>query len=263
MTRIIINDQNYREHLRPVINGQKVRGGHLERDWSAHPYGSYYFAKPFDIPLIPEVEWAERLEERKRKKKQLVEVRNRGMFGKQMPSRDQNGRGYCWAHSSVSAMLLCRAMDNLPYVDLSAYAVACIIKNYRDQGGWCMQSLEWMVENGCPDSKFWPQQAVDRKLDTPEMRANAKLHRFTKWVELEPGNVEQMVTLLLMGIPVVTDFNWWSHSVCTMQLESVKPLRTRIWNSWGDKWSEDGTGELEERKATPDGAVAPWIVTAA
>lgn len=169
----------------------------------------------------------------------------------------------CWAHSSVSALLLMRALLNLPYVDLSAYAVACIIKNYRDQGGWCAQSVDWMAENGCPDSKYWPQQSMSKSNDTPEMRANAKLHRYLKWVELEPKNQQQLITLLLQPIPVpvISDFNWWSHSVCTMQLESIKPLRTRIWNSWGDSWSEEGEGLLEERKCIPDGAIAPLLTT--
>ena len=260
---ITINDQNWQEHYRPSIDGVKVRGGGVARNYETHPLGCYANIQAFDMPLIPENEWEERLADQKAKNKRYTAVRRKGKFGQMMPSRDQNGKGYCWAHSSVSALLLLRAMFNLPYVDLSAYAVACIIKNYRDQGGWCSQSVEWIAENGCPSSEFWPQQSMKRENDTPDMRANAKLHRYLKWVELDPGNLNQLVTMLLQPIPVpvITDFNWWSHSVCTMQIESIKPLRTRIWNSWGDSWSEQGEGILEDRKCIPDGAIAPLLST--
>jgi hypothetical protein len=61
-----------------------------------------------------------------------------------------------------------------------------------------------------------------------------------------------------LGIPVVSDFNWWSHSVCTLDLIDVDPadiqgsIRTRIWNSWSRSWSDDGEGELKGRKAIPN-----------
>ncbi len=165
----------------------------------------------------------------------------------------------CWAHSSTSASLIVRAVAGEPYADLSAYCVACIIKGYRDEGGWGSESLEWIAENGIPSSEFWPQQSMDRSNDNPAMRANAKLHRITEWMDLQPNNKAQLVTCLLLGIPVVVDFNWWSHSVCAIDLVSLSPFRIRIWNSWGDKWSENGTGILEGSKAIPDGQIAPRV----
>lgn len=170
--------------------------------------------------------------------------------------------GNCWFHSGVSCNLLVRAVNNQPYVDLSAYAGACIIKNYRDEGGWGMEGVEWEAENGCPSSQFWPQQSVSRSNDTPAMRENAKLHRIQEWMDLQPRNKAQLVTCLLLGIPVVVDFDWWSHSVCAMDLVSLSPFRIRILNSWGDSWSANGTGILEGSKAIPDGAVAPRVIAA-
>ena len=67
--------------------------------------------------------------------------------------------------------------------------------------------------------------------------------------------------VVLLGIPVVSDFNWWGHSVCTLDLVSLSPFTTRIWNSWGDTWSENGTGLLQGSKALPDGMIAPRVIT--
>jgi hypothetical protein len=169
----------------------------------------------------------------------------------------------CWAHSSTSAALIIRALNNEPYADLSAYAVACVIKNFRDQGGWGAESLAFIAERGIPTSEFWPQKSMSRSNDNPKTWENAAKHKFTEWMDLDPSDMKrQLVTCLLLGIPVVSDFNWWGHSVCSIDLVSLNPFRTRIWNSWGDSWSANGTGILEARRAIPDAAIAPRVMTA-
>jgi C1A family cysteine protease len=264
MSEVVINDYNWTDHISPVIDGDRKSHGLIPRNFSTHPVGYLECAKPFDLPLIPESEWQSRLDAQKAAKAQLSDVRNRGMNGQPIPSRDQNGKGYCWAHSSVSAALIVRAVNNQPYVDLSAFAVACIIKGYQDEGGWGSESLEWIAANGVPSSQYWPQQSMSRSNDTPEMRANARQHEFSQWMDLDPNNMKaQLVTCLLLGIPVVSDMNWWGHSICTIDLVSINPFQTRIWNSWGDSWSENGTGILEGRKAIPDSALGARVMSAA
>lgn len=266
MALVIIDDNNWRAHVTlPTVDGETKRCGLVPRDYNTHPVGYLECAKPFDLPLIPRDEWKDRLEYQKKTKSRLIDVRNRGMDGKPIPSRDQNGKGYCWAHSGVSCNLLLRAASNQPYADLSAYAVACIIKNYRDQGGWGTQGIEFMAERGVPTSEFWPQKSMKKENDKPETWENAKLHKIEEWMDLQPRNVDQFVTCLLSGIPVVCDYNWWGHSVCGMCLEeihSLDPVDLSGWilNSWGDGWSENGAGILRGKKFIPDGAVAPRVV---
>lgn len=265
---VVINDDNYREFLGHMVAHPT---GLIPRDFEKHPVGSYAFAKPFDLPLIPRSEWATRLAVQQATNGRLSDVRERGMFGQRIPSRDQDGYGYCWAHSSTSACLLLRAVGNLPYADLSAFAVACIIKDYRNEGGWGAESLEWIAANGIPTSATWPQQGVSRSYDNQAMRAEAAQNKVTEWMDLDPNSdqyIDQLVTCLLLGIPVVVDYNWWSHSICAMDLvsidanASVGSLQILIWNSWGDSWSQNGAGVLQGRKAVPDGAIAPRVINA-
>jgi len=263
MAEIIITDSNFQNHL---VSPQGHAKGLVPRDYSTHPQGCYARAKPFDIGLIPESEWQARLDDLKANKALLSDYRNvMGLNGGPIPSRDQNGKGYCWAHSSTSASLIVRAKANLPFADLSAYAVACVIKNFRDEGGWGAESLEFIAEKGIPSSEFWPQQSMSRSNDKPATWENAKLHRITEWMDGSETKAEakqQMVTALLLGLPCVVDYNWWSHSVCAIDLVSVSPFQIRIWNSWGDSWSENGTGILEGNKAIPDGLIIPRVMTA-
>lgn len=261
---VVITDHNYHEHYEYTKGTKVLRRGLIPRNYNTHPVGYCAYAKPFDLPLIPEGEWQARLDAQIQAKAQLSNIRDvSGPNGGPIPSRDQNGKGYCWAHSSTSAALIVNALANNPYADFSAYAVACIIKGYRDQGGWGAESLEWIAENGLPTSKTWAQQSMARANDNAAMRAEAAKHKFTEWMDLQPRNKAQLVTCLLSGIPVVVDYNWWSHSVCAIDLVSLSPFKIRIWNSWGDSWSANGTGILEGNKAIPDGQIAPRVIMAA
>ena len=262
---LIINESNYRKFAFDTVvkdGGLRARGL-IPRDFTAFPVGAYKAAKPFMMPLIPEGEWEDRLAFQQEQKAQVGNIRDVGNYGKQIPSLDQGNQGYCWAHSSTHAVMLIRAINNQPYIPLSAYAVACIIKNYANMGGWGSESLDFIAEKGIPDQKYWPQGSKDRSNDNPETWANARLHLCTEWQDHYPRNKAQLVTCLLLNIPVVSDFNWWGHSVCTMDLVSIRPFRTRILNSWSDQWGNDGTGILEGEQAIPDGACSPRVMYAA
>lgn len=258
---IVINDNNAHLFSDPDYFGRSR--GLRPRNYGSHPVGYLgEMARPFNMPIIPTGERQARLDALIAAKAQLSNRRMKGNNGQPIPSRDQNGKGYCWAHSSVSAMLAARAMMGEPYADLSAYAVACIIKGYRDEGGWGAESLEFIAERGVPTAQFWPQQSMSRTNDNTNTWANAALHKYTDWMDGTPRSVDQLVTCLLNNIPVVCDFNWWSHSVCALDLVSLSPLRIRIWNSWGDSWSDNGMGILEGNKAIPDGMVMPTVALA-
>lgn len=266
--KITIDDHNYMQfidHTGP--DGQLRKRGLIPRNFSTHPKGCFAAEKPFDIPLIPDDQWPDLLSDQQARNADLETIRNHGMFGQPIPSRDQNGKGYCWAHSSTSAALLVRASQGLPYVDLSAFMVACIIKGYRDEGGYGAESLDFIAANGIPSSQFWPQQSMSRSNDNPAMRANAAEHKYQEWMGLGngPGTMkQQLVTCLLqpIPIPVVVDFDWWQHSVCAIKLISLNPFTIDIWNSWGDSWSNNGVGALTGSKAIPDDAIAPRLMTA-
>lgn len=246
--------------------------GYIKRDYKAFPVGYSASAPAFDLPLIPRSEWNGLIAKKTAEGSWLTDIRDRAMFGQRAPSGNQNGFGYCWNFSTRSAIQLCRARDNAPWVPLSGYAAAAIIKRGRDEGGWGIASTEWAAENGIPSQALWPEGSRDLKHDTPALRADAALRKITQWMDLRPGDIDQLVTCLLLNIPVVSDFDWWGHSVCSVRVYQWQPfLVTEIWNSWADGWiqhgqrsgvkaSGPGMGILEGSYAIPDGQVAPAVV---
>lgn len=179
--------------------------------------------------------------------------------------------GNCWAYSTGAAIMILRALANLPFLRLSPHAVACKIKNFRDEGGWGAASLEFAIKNGYPSIETWPEKSMSRQYDNEKTWAEASRNKVSEqWMDVEPPvydrelTFDQVMTCLLNRIPVVSDFNWWGHSVCALDPVEVEPgsFGVRIINSWTDNWGDAGEAVLRGSKAIPDGATAPRVVTA-
>ncbi len=267
---LVIDDSNFHLHTEGnvVVDGERKSFGMIPRDYTKYPLGCYASAPAYDVnmPLIPRSEWSARIREMEAQKSRISDIRATGKFSGLIPSLDQNGKGYCWMHSGVGATIMLRAVNHMPYVSLSAYAGACIIKGYRDEGGWGAQGLDFLTQRGIPSEEFWPQRSMSSSNDKPATWENAALHKVTEgWVDLQAAQYDrnltwdQVMTLLLSRVPVVGDFNWWGHSVCLIDPVEVSPgsFGVRILNSWGDSWSDRGMGVLEGSKAIPDSSVAP------
>jgi len=292
---VLIHDGNAHEFIAPVVAGERKVMGLVPRNFRKVPCGSIPGTPMSAIQRIPRSEWKERIRDLVAAKAQLSDQRLTHLSGSHIPSRDQNGRGYCWAHSTVSAAILSRMNSNMPYEDLSAYAIACIIKNFRDQGGWNGESMEFLRLRGCPTSKFWPQKSVSRTNDNAATWENAAGFKDTEWDDIPEGDFDLQTTYNLIGIPYALDLNWWSHSICgadavdgsvsfgvsCRDIETGKlltlaqfdeawqtdvygdPFGTRIWNSWSDDWSLLGMGVLTEAKARNNGAIALRVMRGA
>ena len=246
---IVIRDE---QGLRQLNAGPR---GRIARDWSRQPFGSV--AQAFDFPLIPRNEWQARIEEMEKTRSRLSDL----ILQAGNPNKNQGNTNYCWVNAVVRAMEIVRLMNGLPYVALSPASVGGPIKNYRNQGGWGGEALDYIIEHGVANCDTWPANAIDRQYDNEASRANRLLHTFKEWTDVASRDFDQKMTLLFNRIPVPCGYNHMGHEMC-----SVDPVYlggddfgARDENSWGDtqRWIVFG-----EEKATPDDAVAPRVPTA-
>lgn len=267
INEIVIDDSTPMDH--PSINGD----GHglIPRDYKAQPVGS--FAPTFEdlgIPVIPRSELSARIKEMEETGSRLSDILRRANNGKPIEALFQNGWGYCWAYSTGHACTALRAVAGLPYVKLSPFAVAHIIKRGANQGGWCGLSAEFVMKEGIPSQDLWPNLKAGLQQDTPQLRENMKSNRVTEgFIDLNvPAydrnlTLDQVLTLLVMRVPVMVDFNWWTHSVCALDPVEVEPgaFGLRIVNSHGTDY-ESQLMVLTGSKAIPQGAVGLRVITA-
>lgn len=277
---VVIDDNNYGEFVEHVIvDGQEVSFGLVQRDYSVNPIGCYADVLPWDMDmeLIPRDQWPTLIAQRAATKSRLSDILLQGNGGQPIPSLDQGQYGYCWSHSLVGCCQTIRAVSNEPYIPLSAFAVACKIKNFRNQGGWGAQAADFVATVGVPSELIWPRKSTNRSLDNANTWADAAKRKLTEGF-MEAGapydrdlTLDQVFTCLLRHIPVVLEYNWWGHSVfgvdpidldSSMPLSNVNRWGIRIRNSWTDRWGERGFGILKGRRCIPDGSVAPRVMTA-
>lgn len=263
----------------PAVFDGTFGRGLVPRDMASFPVGS--FAPPAEIKLIPRSEWHERIRAMEADKSRLSDIRMRGHNGGMIPSLDQNDPryrtrpdvrwGYCWSHGPVAAAIILRALQNQPYVPLSAFGVAYTIKQGKDEGAWGALALDFLNERGIPPESMWPRfEQRHRPANDPVWAEAAKYKVTAGWMELSPPvwdrdmTIDQVMTCLLNRVPVCADFNWWGHHVCLLDPVEVSPGKfgVRLWNSWGDGWGKNGMSVLTDSKMIPDNAVAPSMVIA-
>lgn len=291
---LIIHDGNWQQHVSPVVNGQTVSRGLVPRP-AGFATACLKPMKAVNFPLIPRSEWAERIRDKVAAKSQLSDIRLRGDNGNPIKSLDQNGQGYCWAYGSTMALIMLRAAANLPHVRLSAHAIGCMVKGFRDEGGWGALSLDFIVARGVPSVQTWPEKSMSRANDKPATWEDAAQYKVVEsWMDTEAAvydrnlSFEQQISLLLSNVPEVGDYDWWGHCVCGldavdgasqrgvtraesgklmdlaefdlvwgMNNEVAAGIGKRIQNSWTDSWGDRGMGVLTGNQAISNNSVAP------
>lgn len=248
-------DQMTNDQLFPAEYGRGL-------DLSARPQGLYAYgpsANAFpESLLIPRSEWQARIQELDETKSSIPHLCDQAG----LKVKDQKSTNYCWANGPVHCVEVIRVLQGHAPLVLSAASVAAQVKDYWNSGGWGSEALDWIIKNGIVPDEKWPNAAIDRKYATAENLALAK--RFAVvgvgWYELEPRNLDQLISALLRRIPVAVGYNWWGHEVSAVRPVWVDgEVAIQIDNSWGQQWGTNGRGILQGRKMLPDDAVAPVV----
>lgn len=232
------------------------------------------FAPPSQIPMIPESEWIPRIRDRKKYKMGLRDLFKAGKIG---PVKDQNGQGYCWSYSVTRTVEYVRAIQGYDYTPLSAHSVACVVKNFRDEGAWCGLSAEYIRGKGIVPESLWPAKSMNKKYNTTANWEEASKYAIQEdWVDLSQSVWDQnlgddpkaafkaMVSCVLQNIPCAADYNFWGHSVCIVDVDEVDgEVCPDGDNSWTPGWGDNGTFRLQGSKRFPNGSIATRVINAA
>lgn len=227
---------------------------------SGHVTGEGYegVAEPFPSNLIiPRGEWQARIEEREALNLQWSQ-KARAL---NIPCKNQGNIPYCWIFAPTHCNELVHAVvQNGPYVSLSPASAGAPIKNFRAEGGWGKEGLQWISDKGQNRSIDWPDTAIQRSLYTDENKAKATFNRVTEWWVCKTWD-EVFSSLFLF--PGASGLNWWRHEVTyydPIWKDGAEAIRFR--NSWGMSYGDLGFGIVQGSKMKPDDYVVPRVTMA-
>ena len=244
--------------------------GYVPRDYDEFPEFSFF--KPYEGPVYPRRDWVELIELQRNKYKTSPLLVHR--YNKIEPM-NQGAFGYCWMYSIIGAILNRYASQGIdPVPNLSAHAVAAMHKNYKNEGGFCIEAAHAVQKIGAPTADVWPGYSMDRTLEQkPKVAESRKLHRLVDFQEHARDQVfEETMSALICPInpsPVAVAFSWWRHAVAALAGTYRKRGRRvefgiEFVNSYGPKWNgrRRGFGTVWGSKAVPFESVTVRAVSA-
>ena len=211
--------------------------------------------------LIPQNEWQARIEEMEQSGTRLSDL----IVSERLPPKDQKQTNYCWIFAPTHAVEIMRLVQGQKPVSWSPASAGAQIKNFRNEGGWGEEGLQWIADKGLVPSSLWPDTTWNnRSLASAQNLATATEYRATEWDRLKPRDLNEMVSCLLHRKPVPIGLNWWGHEVLAVDPVWLNgKIAIRIRNSWGDIPDfPNGFGILQGNKMYPDDAVCLRTVIA-
>jgi hypothetical protein len=249
--------------------------GYIPRDYSRQPLGSIHGTSSFPTELLlDDKQIKERIEELERTKTDLVSLLQFLWANKQWIGLNQDPTNYCWCFAVIHAIMILRALSGEPFKRLSPFSVACIVKAFRNNGGWGGEANEQCVKEGVATEEFWPfgipgsgkvqsanMAAFDRKY-LATSRANAALHKVTEFWELEPNNDQQKLSALCIPLPVASGYNRIGHERCSVKATLLSN------GAYGcidlDSYTQDGSPDLKSfalSSLPANDAVIPRVIS--
>ena len=251
----VIDDANFHHYAEESADSGFGRG-YVERDYRRFEQG--FYAPRYSGPVFPRSQWDDLIKMHDENESSPDHWRIRG----EVPVLDQNGYGYCWCYGTVGAVMVAYAQTGITAPKLSATSVAAQGKNWRNEGGWAGEAIEYIKRFGIAELNVWPEHSMNRSLPQQEaVKRSAARHNIVEFLELPRQNFDAAVSAILDPAnprPITLGLMWWGHLVYGVRVVKIdrRSYGIKIVNSWRPSWGENGCAVLAENKATAHEYVA-------
>lgn len=238
----VIDDNNYVRHIH---GGRRGYFGMFERPEDKAVCKSF---KDMGIPLLPESEWDDIIRELEKFESTLVHL----CKDMQLDHKDQNRTNYCWVNAPTHCCEIIRLVETGQKISYSPASVGAPIKNFRNNGGWGSQALEYFKTHGLNLTEDWPDNAISRSYYTDENQQKKQRHKTVEYFYLDTW--QERVSCILAGIPTADGYNWWGHEVTGAHI-TLRDHDLIIRNSWAN-YGDYGFGTLSGSRKYANDSVA-------
>lgn len=182
----------------------------------------------------------------------------------------------CWCYGVTHAVMIVRMMANHPFERLSPYSAACIIKNFKNVGGWGSQALTQIVKEGLATEFYWPMETPSMsqsECEAANMRAisqgrqylessrvDAAKHKVEEFYDIPDRDWLGKMSCIAHRFPVSCGYNWMGHQMCTVGGE-VLPSGEIVCIEM-DHYGKAGVPNYRtftQSRGTPDDATVPVV----
>lgn len=219
-------------------------------------------------PLIPMEEWPDR----------IADLDRTGGWAhdrwKDSPIGVGDQDGYSWCHAWAYAWhyMIQRAIQGLPYIEMSASSIGGPVTNYnKDRGAYILDDLEQGVKVGLASTEFVPMRDYHKSSRKPGADDNSALHKATEYVDLGQRGFQRQGSKLLLGKSTSDGFDWWGHAIPAVRLRYLNNGRKAtdhlsydklILNQWGTGFGDNGLAWLSGTKKIADESYVVEVGTA-
>lgn len=218
-------------------SGRKVsRTGFVERDWDKDPLLSGYGAVELPQKLLDmypdEKVWRERFKELEAKGQDIPTILQKSFEAGVWRGLNQNPTNYCWCYAVIHAIMIQRLLNGEPFFRLSPYSVACIVKNFSNNGGWGGEACAQVVREGVATEEFWPMEKPtmsgserssanmsairNGRQYLASSRANAAMKKCTEFNDVPARSIAHKMAALCVPLPIASGYNRIGHERCTI-----------------------------------------------
>jgi len=200
--------------------------------------------------LIPEDEWADRIEEAHQLKNMplyyMYQWRPKGQ------QYTQDGLGYCWTWSGTGCMMTCRACEDKPLQYLAPVSMGYLV-NWSNSGNYLESYIQGARQDGvCPASSWDEVNSTNRNRRYWEEVNQRGKYRLDKVWDTRRGDMTRhCISILCYGRSLYIAYNWWGHA---LELTGIRYNgRTLEWLI-SNSHNEDDVIVLTGSRAEPDEA---------
>lgn len=235
-----MDETNFRGFAQPMTSTDdgtpQSLSGYIPRDYDLEPLGSGVGAVMADEDVLrtypDEKVWRARFEELERKGMDIPSILKKKFAAGEWLGLNQNPTNYCWCYGTVHAYMIQRLLMGEPFLRMSPYSVACIVKNFSNTGGWGSQALQQMAKEGVATEEFWPQErpgmsSSERSAANMSAirngrqylagsRENAARHKITEYNDLPERSIAHKMAYLCVPMPIASGYNRIGHERCTI-----------------------------------------------
>ena len=177
---------------------------------------------------------------------------------------NQSSLSYCWAFSSVEALMMERELMGLPFLRLSPSSVAAPLVNYQNTGFYIERALEQMINVGAATEDYVPQTTTNREDFRIGWKESAACNKVTDWIDVG-RDARRQITKLIRCRPLVAAHNWWAHAIMHLRVrdlgskyavDDINRYPRDFLQSWGPGQGDGGVCTLQGQRSIADNSYA-------